>query len=117
MAFSSSGCSRQRWHQALEQLGRDLPGDPQAIGEPERHQLEVGPGVFDLHPERRLPLRLRRQGPAEQVAHQVQRVQRGVGLLVPHQRRHRIEAVEQKMRPQLSPEGAELRLGQLGAEQ
>jgi hypothetical protein len=110
-------------HDRLQDEGRDeragdlvvdLPGDAQAIAEPDLLDLEVLAEELELARERRLEVKGRAQQPAEHLAEQRDHLDRAGGVAAADQHRDAVERVEQEVRLELHAERAELGFDELG---
>ena len=102
-------------HQRVERVGLDVEADDEAIGEARLLDLEVLCEEVELGLERDFLLAELLERQAQQVAQPHQRPVGGLDVAV-HQRRDRVQRVEQEVRVQLLLQRLELRLDQPGLE-
>ena len=106
---------QERGQQRIERLGFDVEPHDQSIGESRLLDFEVLREEIELRLQRAFVLAQVLERHAEQIAEAHQRAIRGVDVAM-HQRRNRVQRVEQEVRLQLMLQRGHLRLDELGLE-
>ncbi len=109
IAFSTIGCSSSGGKARLLELRRNVDLDRQAVGEARHLDVEIEPLEVDLLGQADVGARIQRQAGAEEGRERQQHRLGAVGAPGHHQRRQRIERVEQEVRIDLIAKGPDLR--------